>query len=45
MLNIPRQQRYLFPDFRHTDIGTSEDQPVILHFRLRRAELFGFEWA
>ncbi|MHB0936562.1 MAG: hypothetical protein ACYC6A_09250 [Armatimonadota bacterium] len=28
-----------------TDIGSPEGQPVILQFKLRHAELFGFEWA
>ena len=27
-----------------TDIGTPEGEPVILQFKLRHAELFGFEW-
>ena len=27
-----------------TDISVPDDKPLILHFRLRQAELFGFEW-
>jgi len=27
-----------------TDIGAPDGQPVTLHFRLRAAEVFGFEW-
>jgi len=28
-----------------TDIGAPEGQPVILQFKQRHGELFGFEWA
>lgn len=27
-----------------TDIGAPAGEPVTLHFKLRAAELFGFEW-
>jgi hypothetical protein len=27
-----------------TDIGSQNDQPVTLHFKLRAAKLFGFDW-
>ncbi|MAG35979.1 MAG: hypothetical protein CL878_07025 [Dehalococcoidia bacterium] len=28
-----------------SDIGTEEEAPVVLHFKLRAAKLFGFEWS
>ena len=29
----------------NSDIGSADGEPVTLHFKLRSAELFGFEWA
>ena len=28
-----------------SDLGTAEDAPIVLHFKLRAAKLFSFTWA